>query len=232
MRRTEQNNLTTFNFLGNNSMKTVFSQALLGNLLLIGAIACTVGCNQGNMPSAANPSAERPVTQSRPSGTFWEAVQNDDWSLMRRWIEYDQSLVNSSGMYTDHISRRPVGTAPRVRTGFTPLRLAIMRGNLEMVKFLCENGADMTMQSSIGETALHYVASLGDTGNNPAHVDILKYLIDRGSNVNARTSEGLTPLDHLGMFDINNRGMDRRSLHAAGNDMIRILTEAGGRRTR
>ncbi|XP_025067164.1 protein phosphatase 1 regulatory subunit 12B isoform X7 [Alligator sinensis] len=60
--------------------------------------------------------------------------------------------------------------------------------NLDMVKFLVENGADVNQQDNEGWTPLHAVASCG-------YLNIAEYLISHGANVAAVNSEGEVPSD-------------------------------------
>ncbi|NXQ41143.1 MYPT2 phosphatase, partial [Catharus fuscescens] len=60
--------------------------------------------------------------------------------------------------------------------------------NLDMVKFLVANGADVNHQDIEGWTPLHAVASCG-------YLNIAEYLISHGANVAAVNSEGEVPSD-------------------------------------
>ncbi|NXH30752.1 MYPT2 phosphatase, partial [Myiagra hebetior] len=60
--------------------------------------------------------------------------------------------------------------------------------NLDMVKFLVENGADVNQQDNEGWTPLHAVASCG-------YLNIAEFLISHGANVAAVNSEGEVPSD-------------------------------------
>ncbi|NXY35675.1 MYPT2 phosphatase, partial [Pomatorhinus ruficollis] len=60
--------------------------------------------------------------------------------------------------------------------------------NLDMVKFLVENGANVNQQDNEGWTPLHAVASCG-------YLNIAEYLISHGANVAAVNSEGEVPSD-------------------------------------
>lgn len=127
--------------------------------------------------------AQRPEKPS--SGTFWEAVQNEDWNLVRRWIEYDPQLVNSKGKLT--VVRFVFQERQELpMEGMTPLLLAVFRGNMEMVRFLVENGADVNLPDVHRRSPLHYAAS-------HEHNDIQKYLTDKGADVNAKDSQGKRP---------------------------------------
>ena len=209
-------------------MRKGFLPILLGSLLL-GLIAYTGGCGKSRS------------TATKPeSGTFWDAVQNEDWALVRRWIEYDRTLVNSRGTYSDYHAynnaRRILAGDPRqsqlsppVTPGMTPLFLATMRGNLEMVKFLCENGADRkaTVDYAVAVTPLHHAASSAND-NSPEHVDIVEYLIKTGADVNAKT-----PIDSMGRGGSTPLDLcrpDIRKNDAAVRKVERMLLEAGGRR--
>ena len=194
-------------------------------LLLYTSIVCLsvcliMGCGKQSSPiTQDNEVINHPEKPS--TGTFWEAVQNEDWSLMRRWVEYDPALVNSRGRYIDHVYN-VLGNKPKnppERLGMTPLFLATMRGNLEMVTFLIDNGADVNMKIDDGLAPLH-IAALKSQGDKHAYVSIVKHLIDSGANVNLETTnEQRTPLNL-----VNPDNSDAES------DIARMLSAAGGRK--
>lgn len=70
--------------------------------------------------------------------------------------------------------------------GLTALHYACDRGNLEMVQFLVEEGANVNIQDSYGETPLH-VAKIAD------ELEIINYLITKGADMNKKNIDGFTP---------------------------------------
>jgi len=78
-------------------------------------------------------------------------------------------------------------------TPFLQATLGVSSGKvtIEMCDLLRKKGANinaaLTKQSAVGWTALHYAAINGD-------VELVKYLIKYGANVNQTTGEGSTPL--------------------------------------
>jgi len=109
----------------------------------------------------------------------------------------------------------------RNRHGSTPLILAAIAGQDEIVKFLLESRADVNAQDHHGWTALLFTCAYSKTSTSKillAHPDInvtlqnvtggtalilashsseyviVKALIDRGADVNAKQTIGLTPL--------------------------------------
>lgn len=67
------------------------------------------------------------------------------------------------------------------------VRMAPARGSIDLVKALVEAGADLHRQDRpSGDTALHY-AVFGST-------ELVRYLVARGADVEARNSRGRTPL--------------------------------------
>ena len=71
--------------------------------------------------------------------------------------------------------------------GRNALIKAAHTGELEVVKTLIENGADVNAQSRHGITALMYAASEGN-------FDIIKYLVEHGADVNIKSEDGETAI--------------------------------------
>lgn len=84
------------------------------------------------------------------------------------------------------------------------LHLAAEKGKLSIIKYLIqrrENAKHPHLDVSIDakglnneETALHYAVSY-------RHIDIVKWLIDKGANVEAKDKSGNTPFHLVGRFD-------------------------------
>ncbi len=71
----------------------------------------------------------------------------------------------------------------------TPLMHAAAMGNIEFVKELLEEGADVDTRGPRGSTALMFAAGSG-------HVEIVKLLIESGANVSLEEAGGWTALRH------------------------------------
>ena len=59
--------------------------------------------------------------------------------------------------------------------------------NLDVVKFLVENGADLSQSDECGVTALHTAARIG-------FFEMVVYLVENGASIDALSIEGHTPL--------------------------------------
>ncbi|XP_051122739.1 uncharacterized protein LOC127245757 [Andrographis paniculata] len=70
--------------------------------------------------------------------------------------------------------------------GDTPLTHAARQGHIATAKYLVERGADPSIASELGATALHQAAGIGDT-------DLLKFFLTKGVNVDLQSDAG-TPL--------------------------------------
>ena len=81
--------------------------------------------------------------------------------------------------------------APNVHQN-TPLHLAAVRGYANVVAALLEAGADVNRGDHSNFTPLHWACMRYDLHVEPA----LILLIRNGAAVNARTSQGRTPLDY------------------------------------
>ena len=103
------------------------------------------------------------------------------------------------------------------KEGWTALIHASKNGYLEMVKLLVENGADVNIKNNEGKTALEYASDKGYLEivkylkmkdiNYKSETDLIKfsysrnlegvkYLIEKGEDVNAKDKDGRTALIH------------------------------------
>lgn len=105
-------------------------------------------------------------------------------------------------------------TANDGMTPFIQASLGVSSGKvpIEMCELLRKNGANvnaaLTRKNATGWTAIHYATVNGD-------IDLVKYLIKHGANINKATSEGSSPLylAKLGGHD----------------DVVKILRNAGAK---
>jgi ankyrin repeat protein len=153
---------------------------------------------------------------------IFEAAATGQTDRVRALLGADPALVNAY--------------AP---DGFFPLALAVFFGNADTAAALLDAGADVNMQSheSMKIAALHSALA---TIKRP---DLVKLLLARGANPNARAAAGLTPLHSAAQggdtelarlllekgADVNardDRGRSPRDLAAEHGQeaMVRLLT--------
>ena len=75
----------------------------------------------------------------------------------------------------------------RDKDGRTPLLLAAIAGELDVVKVLVDNGADVNARDNVGTMPLMWAAFMGE-------LEVIKFLMDKGADVNAKDKDGRTPL--------------------------------------
>lgn len=74
-------------------------------------------------------------------------------------------------------------------SNMTMLMWACDRGNLDIVKYLIELGADPNLQDTDGQSCLHYAVSC-------EHLEIIKYLVEnKNVNLNLSDKDGSKPID-------------------------------------
>ena len=86
------------------------------------------------------------------------------------------------------------GADPNIKESsqdWAPLQCASYYGNLQMVKLLIENGAEINVTGKYNQTPLHW-SMRAITWNNQK--EIVKYLLQKGINVNHEDSDGNTAL--------------------------------------
>ncbi|KAI0878003.1 hypothetical protein GGS24DRAFT_48617 [Hypoxylon argillaceum] len=79
----------------------------------------------------------------------------------------------------------------RDQIGRTPLLWAATNSNLELARFLLENGADVTAANNRGRTALHLSAESNDEEHRD---DMVRLLLGHGASPEATSDGGWTPL--------------------------------------
>ncbi|KAI0251257.1 ankyrin repeat-containing domain protein [Lactifluus subvellereus] len=74
-------------------------------------------------------------------------------------------------------------------SGKTALHVAALKGNEELVRMLCDLGADFDLSDNQGNTPLHYASAWG-------HIPIVQLLIERGCQFAAKNNHGYSPSDY------------------------------------
>ncbi|GJE84097.1 ankyrin [Phanerochaete sordida] len=108
--------------------------------------------------------------------------------------------------------------------GKTAMHLAAMRGNEELVRMLCDFGADLDLADNEGNTPLHYASAWG-------HVLIVQALIERGCQFNVRNNDGSTPSDYAYSTSIRDVLQDTARSQVENNRRARKAAQAAARGT-
>ena len=94
-------------------------------------------------------------------------------------------------------NRKPVINARKKSTNETLLHIACSKGNLDIVKCLCENGANVEVKDDNGETPLHFACYYGN-------FSIVKYLCEvKEANIEVENNIGITSLNVARMLKHN-----------------------------
>ena len=126
--------------------------------------------------------------------------------------------------------------------GITPLLMAITNNHLDVAKFLLEKSANPNAADWWGRTPLYATVEIRnrDYGRNNEHdidrsaaLELIKALLDRCANVNARTSVAppirrfITPLGDLSWVDFTGQTAFLRAALAGDITLMRLLLEKG-----
>jgi ankyrin repeat protein len=126
--------------------------------------------------------------------------------------------------------------------GITPLLMAITNNHLDLAKFLLEKAAAVNAADWWGRAPLYATVEIRnrDYGRNNEHeidrlaaLEVIRMLLDRGANVNARTKEVppirrfVTPLGDLSWVDFTGQTAFLRAALAGDITVMRLLLEKG-----
>ncbi|KAF8556983.1 ankyrin [Imleria badia] len=103
--------------------------------------------------------------------------------------------------------------------GKTALHMAALKGNEELVRMLCDLGADFDLADNKGNTPLHYSSSWG-------HIPIVQLLIERGCQFAARNNDGFTASDYAYSFSTRETLQDSARLQFENNKKSRRMVFA------
>jgi ankyrin repeat protein/spore coat protein CotH len=124
-------------------------------------------------------------TPSDAAGTDWEATEFVATFLLK--IEIDKHKVETGRAEVIELLQQHGATA-KTEGGGDELCRAVKSGDLQAVKIQVKNGVDVNARDSeFGVTALSWAALQG-------HTKIAEFLIERGTDVNAKNQDGATAL--------------------------------------
>ena len=137
---------------------------------------------------------------------FFRAIVGDDARSVQSLLQrgFDPNTVNPEGVPALMLALRvPAPKVADVLVGWpqtkvevrnaqdeSPLMLAALRGQLDLVKKLVERDADV---NKTGWTPLHYAATGG-------HVPVIEFLLEHSAYIDAESPNGTTPLMMAAMY--------------------------------
>ncbi|WP_333694464.1 ankyrin repeat domain-containing protein [Flavobacterium sp.] len=104
-----------------------------------------------------------------------QMVRVNDYEGVQKAVKLNPDLVNQKS-----------------NEGFTPLILASYRGNLDMVKFLLDSGAQVNVGTSMGSALMAATVK--------GHYEVVALLLEREANPDLTDSEGTTALMYAVQF--------------------------------
>jgi ankyrin repeat protein len=153
----------------------------------------------------------------------------------------DVNILTETAGGTNRVTSQ-LGIAKTIGTiGYTPLLVAVVRGQVELALYLLEHGADPNIGAA-GYTPLHWASSqwesftanpvygfedpMSGIPNRQAKLRLVKALLAHGANVNARMTK---PQPSFAGGYLDATGATPFLLAASANDleMMRLLLEAG-----
>ncbi|MFZ1756334.1 MAG: sigma-70 family RNA polymerase sigma factor [Caldilineaceae bacterium] len=141
-----------------------------------------------------DPMTRQEMQAQRPSQTdefadrvaFFVALRTHNLRRVKELIEKNSALLEVRTEWTVASEGYfwPLGT--------TALHWAAATGDLALLTFLLDTGAERNAADQGGEMPLHLAVRMGETG-------AVRRLLDAGADVNASTKNGMTPLHHAAL---------------------------------
>jgi ankyrin len=118
---------------------------------------------------------------------FVRAAKNADLTLMRLLLEKGADPAIATRNKTTPLMAL-VGGLGRKYGADLKVSAAEEKNALEAAKLLLDLGADVNAANEAGQTSLHAAAAIGANG-------VVRFLVERGARLDAKTRQGRTPLD-------------------------------------
>ncbi|CAM9842849.1 unnamed protein product [Chrysoparadoxa australica] len=112
-------------------------------------------------------------------GVYKAALDYGGWTALHYACNYGR--VNC----VPHLLE-PIATVQSTELRFSPFHLACRSGDVEIIRMLVENGAEVNALAGLKLTPLH-MAAQGD------HIEACKYLLQQGADPNAEDEAGIKP---------------------------------------
>ncbi|HUV66084.1 MAG TPA: ankyrin repeat domain-containing protein, partial [Sedimentisphaerales bacterium] len=139
---------------------------------------------------------------SRRAGSLGGSSDSDIWQVSLRTQKAEED--STASLLTAGVTMEATGE--REDKPVKSLHEAAADGDIELVRSLISNGADVNAKDQRGRAALHRAANTG-------HVEVVRLLIEHGADVNVGDKLKRTPLEHAAV--------------ASRTEVVRLLIQEG-----
>ncbi|TRM67673.1 ankyrin repeat-containing domain protein [Schizophyllum amplum] len=136
---------------------------------------------------------EDEISKDSDNNTILMLLANQDLNVGSPYVEPPADSGAAIRMARMYYDRYPDTLDWANADGKTALHFAAEKGNEELVRMLCDLGADFDLADNQGNTPLHYASSWG-------HIPVVQLLIERGCQFSARNNQGFTASDYAYSF--------------------------------
>ena len=130
-----------------------------------------------------------------------QALINRNTAIAKLLLNHDCKVNIENGPYAGFGKIIPFKIIKNRKLSGTPLHLAVISGDLEVIKMVLDKCADVNARDIYGESPLHLAAS------SRCSQTVVECLLKFGADVHIRNSEQLSPL-HLAAFQEHPKSLE------------------------
>ena len=146
-----------------------------------------MGCTSDVMPDEAYVVSDECIIAEILNLKDKESTDRDGRTLLLNAVCYERTAV------AEFLIKAGVDINRADSMGFTPLHIAVQKGNIKLTKMLLKNGADINAKDNFGNNAIR-------SSKLTAPVDLFELLLEYGADPSMKNDYGYSAIDTFSAY--------------------------------